>query len=312
MLSSYKAPFFSIEDKISFLQYIAQTESIAFLEQNPSSDTKKLHIMSLNDGRSSFVYEFTSPIEQLYIQENSQAGIVVTAVNKENITSVYIDNFQKSPGAIIIPNNEVRKLSDFINIIHGQLTPHISSSTTLATITTRTKRTTSATKPTTEISTKKETTVSTTTKAGKITETTVIPFETTTIHQTTEPSTNKPTTEKETSKITKTTVHRITTFTKPSIHTLTTTQIPFTEKTTPTTAQPAIANVGGSNNAGIVVGSIVGLFGVIGLMAFGIYKCIQHHRDKNGPPPFLRLEEEVEPGIELENIENCSETPPLN
>ncbi|MDE5057127.1 hypothetical protein OZD68_06130 [Wolbachia endosymbiont of Drosophila bicornuta] len=136
-----KALSLSREHEISFLQYVEQTEGndlVAFLENDQSANEQMLHIATLlkNGSVSDFpIYQFTDPIEQLYIKGNGQGGFIVTAVSGENIVTFNQNGSGKSSEATIIPANSIKTLSDFVNIINGRLTPDIISSSTVAPIT---------------------------------------------------------------------------------------------------------------------------------------------------------------------------------
>ena len=127
--------------KINFLQYVKRTEGddqIAFLENDQSSNTQKLHLANLVKSRSKSnftVCECEDPIEQLYVKDNGQGGFIVTAVSGESIITFNRESSGKSSEATIIPTSSIKALSDFVNIINGQLMPSIISSSTVAPIT---------------------------------------------------------------------------------------------------------------------------------------------------------------------------------
>ncbi|WP_264702532.1 hypothetical protein [Wolbachia endosymbiont (group A) of Volucella inflata] len=158
------------EHEISFLQYVEQTEGndlVAFLENDQSANEQRLHIATLlkNGSVSDFpIYQFTDPIEQLYIKGNGQGGFIVTAVSGENIVTFNQNGSGKSSEATIIPANSIKTLSDFVNIINGRLTPDIISSSTVAPITVAETVVTSKKTPTAAITSTAETDAVKTTK----------------------------------------------------------------------------------------------------------------------------------------------------
>ncbi|MGY5878373.1 hypothetical protein [Wolbachia endosymbiont of Nasonia oneida] len=168
-----KALSLSREYEISFLQYVKQTEGddqVAFLAKKQSSNTQELHLVSLakKGPKSNFtVCECEDPIEQLYVKDNGQGGFIVTAVSGESIITFNRESSGKSSEATIIPTNSIKALSDFVNIINGQLMPSIISSSTVAPITvtetvvTSKKTTTAAITSTTETDTVKTTKLTT-------------------------------------------------------------------------------------------------------------------------------------------------------
>ncbi len=157
-----KALSLSREYEISFLQYVKQTEGddqVAFLAKKQSSNTQELHLVSLakKGPKLNFtVCECEDPIEQLYVKDNGQGGFIVTAVIGESIITFNRESSGKSSEATIIPTISIKALSDFVNIINGQLMPSIISSSTVAPITvtetvvTSKKTTTAAITSTTE------------------------------------------------------------------------------------------------------------------------------------------------------------------
>lgn len=165
-----KALSLSREHEISFLQYVEQTEGndlVAFLENDQSANEQRLHIATLlkNGSVSDFpIYQFTDPIEQLYIKGNGQGGFIVTAVSEENIVTFNQNGSGKSSEATIIPANSIKTLSDFVNIINGRLTPDIISSSTVAPITVAETVVTSKKTPTAAITSTAETDAVKTTK----------------------------------------------------------------------------------------------------------------------------------------------------
>ncbi len=165
-----KALSLSREHEISFLQYVEQTEGndlVAFLENDQSANEQRLHIATLlkNGSVSDFpIYQFTDPIEQLYIKGNGQGGFIVTAVSGENIVTFNQNGSGKSSEATIIPANSIKTLSDFVNIINVRLTPDIISSSTVAPITVAETVVTSKKTPTAAITSTAETDAVKTTK----------------------------------------------------------------------------------------------------------------------------------------------------
>ncbi|WP_264336852.1 hypothetical protein [Wolbachia endosymbiont (group B) of Chorthippus brunneus] len=163
----------SSPEKINFLQYVKRTEGddqIAFLAKKQSSNTQELHLVSLakKGPKSNFtVCECEDPIEQLYVKDNGQGGFIVTAVSGESIITFNRESSGKSSEATIIPTSSIKALSDFVNIINGQLMPSIISSSTVAPITvtetvvTSKKTTTAAITSTTETDTVKTTKLTT-------------------------------------------------------------------------------------------------------------------------------------------------------
>ncbi|WP_264378032.1 hypothetical protein [Wolbachia endosymbiont (group B) of Philonthus cognatus] len=163
----------SSPEKINFLQYVKRTEGddqIAFLAKKQSSNTQELHLASLVKSRSKLnfpICECEDPIEQLYVKDNGQGGFIVTAVSGESIITFNRESSGKSSEATIIPTSSIKALSDFVNIINGQLMPSIISSSTVAPITvtetvvTSKKTTTAAITSTTETDTVKTTKLTT-------------------------------------------------------------------------------------------------------------------------------------------------------
>ncbi|WP_353280788.1 hypothetical protein [Wolbachia endosymbiont (group B) of Tholera decimalis] len=159
--------------KINFLQYVRRTEGddlVAFLAKKQSSNTQELHLARLakRGPKSNFtVCECEDPIEQLYVKDNGQGGFIVTAVSGESIITFNRESSGKSSEATIIPTSSIKALSDFVNIINGQLMPSIISSSTVAPITvtetvvTSKKTTTAAITSTTETDTVKTTKLTT-------------------------------------------------------------------------------------------------------------------------------------------------------
>ncbi|WP_353288740.1 hypothetical protein [Wolbachia endosymbiont (group A) of Pogonocherus hispidulus] len=229
-----KALSLSREYEISFLQYVKRTEGddqVAFLAKKQSSNTQELHLASLakKGPKSNFtVCECEDPIEQLYVKDNGQGGFIVTAVSGESIMTFNRESSGKSSEATIIPTSSIKALSDFVNIINGQLTPSIISSSTVAPITTTKIVMTSKGASTATITSTAETD---TVKTTKLTTEAVAPTSTM----------NKPSTESTTQTSTVTvepTTEAVTptsTMSKPSTtRTSTVTMEPTTEAVTPT------------------------------------------------------------------------------
>ncbi|MCA7010124.1 hypothetical protein [Wolbachia endosymbiont of Tribolium confusum] len=159
--------------EINFLQYVKRTEGddqVAFLAKKQSSNTQELHLARLakKGPKSNFtVCECEDPIEQLYVKDSGQGGFIVTAVSGESIITFNRESSGKSSEATIIPTSSIKALSDFVNIINGQLMPSIISSSTVAPITitetvvTSKKTTTAAITSTTETDTVKTTKLTT-------------------------------------------------------------------------------------------------------------------------------------------------------
>ncbi|MFT4327676.1 MAG: hypothetical protein AB3P07_03570 [Wolbachia pipientis] len=126
--------------KINFLQYVRRTggdDLVAFLANKQSSNTQELHLASLvkSGSKSNFIiHEFKDPVDQLYVKDDGQEGFIVTAVSGESIITFNRESSGKSSEATIIPANSIKALSDFVNIINGQLMPSIISSSTVAPI----------------------------------------------------------------------------------------------------------------------------------------------------------------------------------
>ncbi|WP_264339464.1 hypothetical protein [Wolbachia endosymbiont (group A) of Cydia splendana] len=224
-----KALSLSREHEISFLQYVEQTEGndlVAFLENDQSANEQRLHIATLlkNGSVSDFpIYQFTDPIEQLYIKGNGQGGFIVTAVSGENIVTFNQNGSGKSSEATIIPANSIKTLSDFVNIINGRLTPDIISSSTVAPITVAETVVTSKKTPTAAITSTAETDA---VKTTKLTTEAVAP--TSTI--------SKPSTES-------TTVAKTTTTSQATTVATTSTSVPIvTSGTETSTVKPTAAN----------------------------------------------------------------------
>ncbi|WP_410543664.1 hypothetical protein [Wolbachia endosymbiont of Armadillidium arcangelii] len=128
--------------EINFLQYVRRTvgdDLVAFLAEDRLPNKQTLHLTSLvkNGSKSNFIiHEFKDSVDQLYVKDNGQEGFIVTAVSGESIITFNRESSRKSSKATIIPTSSIKALSDFVNIINGQLTPSIISSSTVAPITT--------------------------------------------------------------------------------------------------------------------------------------------------------------------------------
>ncbi|WP_353271491.1 hypothetical protein [Wolbachia endosymbiont (group A) of Rhorus exstirpatorius] len=255
-----KALSLSREHEISFLQYVEQTEGndlVAFLENDQSANEQRLHIATLlkNGSVSDFpIYQFTDPIEQLYIKGNGQGGFIVTAVSGENIVTFNQNGSGKSSEATIIPANSIKTLSDFVNIINGRLTPDIISSSTVAPITVAETVVTSKKTPTAAITSTAETDAVKTTKltteavaptstiSKPSTESTTVAKTTTTSQATTVATTSTSVpivtsgTETSTVKPTAATGASTSTMSKPSTESTTQTSTVTVEPTAPTTS----------------------------------------------------------------------------
>ncbi|WP_419214658.1 hypothetical protein [Wolbachia endosymbiont of Rhagoletis cingulata] len=170
--------------KINFLQYVRRTggdDLVAFLAKKQSSNTQELHLASLvkSGSKSNFtVCECEDPIEQLYVKDNGQGGFIVTAISGENIITFNRESSRKSSEATIIPANSIKALSDFVNIINGQLMPSIISSSTVAPITITETVVTSKKTPTAAITSTTETNTVKTTKLTTEASTIIIPTST--------------------------------------------------------------------------------------------------------------------------------------
>ncbi len=255
-----KALSLSREHEISFLQYVEQTEGndlVAFLENDQSANEQRLHIATplKNGSVSDFpIYQFTDPIEQLYIKGNGQGGFIVTAVSGENIVTFNQNGSGKSSEATIIPANSIKTLSDFVNIINGRLTPDIISSSTVAPITVAETVVTSKKTPTAAITSTAETDAVKTTKltteavaptstiSKPSTESTTVAKTTTTSQATTVATTSTSVpivtsgTETSTVKPTAATGASTSTMSKPSTESTTQTSTVTVEPTAPTTS----------------------------------------------------------------------------
>ncbi len=255
-----KALSLSREHEISFLQYVEQTEGndlVAFLENDQSANEQRLHIATplKNGSVSDFpIYQFTDPIEQLYIKGNGQGGFIVTAVSGENIVTFNQNGSGKSSEATIIPANSIKTLSDFVNIINGRLTPDIISSSTVAPITVAETVVTSKKTPTAAITSTAETDAVKTTKltteavaptstiSKPSTESTTVAKTTTTSQATTVATTSTSVpigtsgTETSTEKPTAATGATTSTMSKPSTESTTQTSTVTVEPTAPTTS----------------------------------------------------------------------------
>ncbi len=260
-----KALSLSKEYEISFLQYVKRTKDdhlVAFLENDQSSNTQKLHLASLVKSRSKsnfIIHEFKDPVDQLYVKDNGQGGFIVTAISGESIITFNRESSGKSSEATIIPASSIKTLSDFVDIINGRLTPDIISSSTVAPITVAETVVTSKKTPTAAITSTAETDAVKTTKltteavaptstiSKPSTESTTVAKTTTTSQATTVATTSTSVpivtsgTETSTVKPTSATVASTSTMNKPStestIQTSTVTVKPTTIAKTTTTSQ---------------------------------------------------------------------------
>jgi hypothetical protein len=256
--------------EINFLQYVEGGDLVAFLAEDRLPNKQTLHLTSLvkNGSKSNFtVCEFADSIEQLYVKNNGQDSFIVTAISEENIAIFNHQRFEKPSKVTIIPANSIKTLSDFVNIINGQLTPDIISSSTVAPVTitetvvtskkTLTAAITSTTETdtvkTTKLTTEASTTVAPTSTISKpstesTTQTSTVTVEPTTVAKTitsqattiTTTSTNAPivTSETETSTVkpTAATAASTSTMSKPSTESTTQTRTVTVELTAPTTS----------------------------------------------------------------------------
>jgi hypothetical protein len=300
--------------EINFLQYVEGSDLVAFLAEDRLPNKQTLHLTSLvkNGSKSNFtVCEFADSIEQLYVKNNGQDSFIVTAMSEENIAIFNHQRFEKPSKVTIIPANSIKTLSDFVNIINGQLTPDIISSSTVAPVTitetvvtskkTLTAAITSTTETdtvkTTKLTTEASTTVATTSTISKpstesTTQTSTVTVEPTTVASTTVATTStmsKPSTESttQTSTVTveptaPTTSSEKTTqtvFIIPSTRTRESTTPIFTTTLLPqptSSPQPTQLAIG-SNRAGMIGGSLIGTIGIAGIIGFIAYKCIKKY-----------------------------------
>ncbi|XCA33291.1 MAG: hypothetical protein ABS808_00115 [Wolbachia endosymbiont of Polyergus mexicanus] len=243
--------------EINFLQYVEGGDLVAFLAEDRLPNKQTLHLTSLvkNGSKSNFtVCEFADSIEQLYVKNNGQDSFIVTAMSEENIAIFNHQRFEKPSKVTIIPANSIKTLSDFVNIINGQLTPDIISSSTVAPVTitetvvtskkTLTAAITSTTETdtvkTTKLTTEASTTVATTSTISKpstesTTQTSTVTVEPTTVASTTVATTStmsKPSTESTTQ--TSTVTVEPTTVASTTVATTSTMSKPSTELTTQT------------------------------------------------------------------------------
>ncbi|BET30462.1 MAG: hypothetical protein ABS251_03790 [Wolbachia endosymbiont of Ephestia elutella] len=262
--------------EINFLQYVKRTEGddqVAFLAKKQSSNTQELHLARLakKGPKSNFtVCECEDPIEQLYVKDNGQGGFIVTAVSGESIITFNRESSGKSSEATIIPTSSIKALSDFVNIINGQLMPSIISSSTVAPITvtetvvTSKKTTTAAITSTTETDTVKTTKLTTeastiivptstmsksstesTTQASTVTvESTTVASTTTAPTSTTSRPSTESTTQASTVTVESTTVAKITTAPQTTTVATTSTSAPIvTSETETSTVKSTAATV---------------------------------------------------------------------
>jgi hypothetical protein len=228
-------------DEISFLQYVEGGDLVAFLAEDRLPNKQTLHLTSLvkNGSKSNFtVCEFADSIEQLYVKNNGQESFIVTAISEENIAIFNHQRFEKPSKVTIIPANSIKTLSDFVNIINGQLTPDIISSSTVAPVTITETVVTSKKTLTTAITSTTETDTVKTTKLTTEASTTVAP--TSTISKpSTESTTQTSTVTVEPTTVTKTTTSQATTITPTSTNAPIVTSETETSTVKPTAATAA-------------------------------------------------------------------------
>ncbi|GFR24459.1 glycerol-3-phosphate dehydrogenase [Trichonephila clavata] len=248
--------------EINFLQYVEGGNLVAFLAEGRSPNKQTLHLTSLvkNGSKSNFtVCEFADSIKQLYVKNNGQDSFIVTAINEGNITICNHQRFEKPSKVTIIPANSIKTFSDFVNIINGQLTPDIISSSTVVpieTVVTSKQASTAAIASTAETDTVKTTKLTTEAIAststmdkpstGSTIQTSTVTVEPTTAAKTTTTSqattitatsTSVPSeTETSTVKPTAATVASTSTMSKPSTESTTQTSTVTMEPTVPTTS----------------------------------------------------------------------------
>ena len=224
--------------EINFLQYVEGGDLVAFLAEDRLPNKQTLHLTSLvkNGSKSNFtVCEFADSIEQLYVKNNGQDSFIVTAISEENIAIFNHQRFEKPSKVTIIPANSIKTLSDFVNIINGQLTPDIISSSTVAPVTITETVVTSKKTLTAAITSTTETDTVKTTKLTTEASTTVAP--TSTISKpSTESTTQTSTVTVEPTTVASTTVATTSTMSKPSTDSTTQTRTVTVEPTAPTTS----------------------------------------------------------------------------
>ena len=224
--------------EINFLQYVEGGDLVAFLAEDRLPNKQTLHLTSLvkNGSKSNFtVCEFADSIEQLYVKNNGQDSFIVTAISEENIAIFNHQRFEKPSKVTIIPANSIKTLSDFVNIINGQLTPDIISSSTVAPVTITETVVTSKKTLTAAITSTTETDTVKTTKLTTEASTTVAP--TSTISKpSTESTTQTSTVTVEPTTVASTTVATTSTMSKPSTESTTQTSTVTVEPTAPTTS----------------------------------------------------------------------------
>ncbi|MDR2045441.1 MAG: hypothetical protein LBP77_00325 [Rickettsiales bacterium] len=224
--------------EINFLQYVEGGDLVAFLTEDRLPNKQTLHLTSLvkNGSKSNFtVCEFADSIEQLYVKNNGQDSFIVTAISEENIAIFNHQRFEKPSKVTIIPANSIKTLSDFVNIINGQLTPDIISSSTVAPVTITETVVTSKKTLTAAITSTTETDTVKTTKLTTVASTTVAP--TSTISKpSTESTTQTSTVTVEPTTVASTTVATTSTMSKPSTESTTQTRTVTVEPTAPTTS----------------------------------------------------------------------------
>ncbi|WP_353276565.1 hypothetical protein [Wolbachia endosymbiont (group A) of Agelastica alni] len=312
--------------EINFLQYVEGGDLVAFLAEDRLPNKQTLHLTSLvkNGSKSNFtVCEFADSIEQLYVKNNGQDSFIVTAISEENIAIFNHQRFEKPSKVTIIPANSIKTLSDFVNIINGQLTPDIISSSTVAPVTITETVVTSKKTLTAAITSTTETDTVKTTKLTTEASITVAP--TSTISKpSTESTTQTRTVTVEPTTVASTTVATTSTMSKPSTESTTQTRTVTVEPTAPTTSsekttqtvfiipstrtresttpiftttllpqttsspQPTQLAIG-SNRAGMIGGSLIGAIGIAGIIGFIAYKCIKKYHGYYNAAPVLEL-----------------------
>lgn len=126
-------PFFSSEHEISFLQYVERGEGdiVAFLEKDKSSNKQKLSLIIFKDSTllayDTSIYEFEDSIEQLYVKDNGQGDVIVTAISREKIITFIKKSSEMPPKETTIPASSITSLSEFVHIVNGELTPEINT-----------------------------------------------------------------------------------------------------------------------------------------------------------------------------------------
>lgn len=317
-------PFFSSGNEISFLQYVERGEGdiVAFLEKDKSSNKQKLSLIIFKDSTllayDTSIYEFEDSIEQLYVKDNGQGDVIVTAVSGENIITFIQKSSEMPSKATVIPASSITSLSEFVHIVNGELMPDIISTVTPITVT-ETVVTSEPISPTSvpvsssqpsSITAKTESTPLNSTEADKDHTSST---ESTSLNPTKEESTERNTTEEPTTADKTNTAESTTQGATESTNTSTipgsTTQTVFIVQSTTketylesstistftmpweaqSTSSPELLALGGAGGpnpeltAGIVAGTVLGL-SFAGLTGFVGYKCVQNYRRKNAAP----------------------------